>query len=146
MKKLIIYCVAFLFLNSTNVFADETDSLYIRLNKLMDTKEQYMQNKEQNILQLKQVLSIGTLLPEQIYEVNRKLYEEYRKYQSDSAIHYVLKNQEIAGQLGQEPLKIEADLQLSWLYMIKGMYIESTGLLENIRKENLPEDFGRHLL
>jgi cell division protein FtsB len=128
-----------LFFNLTESFAIDKDSLFIRLNKVMDNKEYYIKNKEQNIQKFKQVLTVEHLLPEQVYDINFQLYNEYRKYQSDSAIHYVLKNQEIANQLGREPLKIETDLQLSWLYLIKGMYIESLSLLENIRKEDLPE-------
>ncbi|GHT48726.1 hypothetical protein FACS189440_13010 [Bacteroidia bacterium] len=120
-------------------FANDKDSVSVRLNKVMDNKEKYIKNKEQNIQKFKQVLTIEHLLPEQIYDINLQLYQEYQKYQSDSAIHYVLKNQEIANQLGQEQLKIETDLQLSWLYMIKGMYIESKGLLENIQTKDLPE-------
>jgi hypothetical protein len=141
MKNIVLTITTiFSFFYGVDAFAKNgNDSLYILLNNALDNKEYYIQNKEQNIQKFKLALTIEHLLPEQIYDINFQLYEEYKKFQSDSAIYYVLKNQEIANQLGREQLKIETDLQLSWLYLIKGMYLESKGLLENIQTKDLSE-------
>jgi hypothetical protein len=131
--------ILLLFFNLTDSLANETDSLLIRLNKVMDNKEYYVKSKEQTIQKFKQVLTIKRLLPRQIYDINRQLYEEYKKYQSDSAVHYVLHNREIANQIEQEELKQETTIQLAWLYSTQGMYIESQELLESIDKNQLSE-------
>ena len=133
-------CLVLLFSYAAPGFAREMDSLSIRMTKMMENKEYFSQNKEDNIQKLKQILTIENLFPKQVYDIQLKLYEEYKKYKTDSAIYYVLENQKIADQLGQDKLKQETNLQLVWLYLIKGMYIESKDILENIRKENLPED------
>ncbi|MDR0541802.1 MAG: DUF6377 domain-containing protein [Dysgonamonadaceae bacterium] len=131
--------IALLLLHSTGIWAArEKDSLFIRLNKVMDNKEYYAMNKEQNIQNLKQMFVLSSLSPKQQYEINCKLYEEYVKYQSDSAVHYILNNREIARILGEEDLQYETAIRLAGLYSTKGMYIESKELLDRIDKKILP--------
>lgn len=139
-RKIMIYIFVLLFfLNSSGVFAGEKDSILIRLDKVLDNKEYYVINKEQNIRNLKQMFVISSLSPRQEYDINLKLYEEYLKYQSDSAVSYVLKNLEIARLLGQDELKYECEIRLAGLYSTKGMYIESKSLLDNVDKSVLPQ-------
>jgi hypothetical protein len=117
--------------------AAANDSLSVRLNKLLDNNAANIQNKEQRIHNLKRVLLFGNLLPLQEYDINVRLYDEYKKYQSDSAVSYILKNQKIARQLASEELQYETTIQLASLYCARGMYIESQNLLESIDKSRL---------
>ncbi|MDD3078626.1 MAG: DUF6377 domain-containing protein [Paludibacter sp.] len=94
-------------------------------------------NKEQKIQNLKRLLSLGNSLPRQQYNINTQLYKEYKKYQTDSAISYVIKNQKIADKLGSEELKQETLIQLAYLHCARGMYIESQNILESISKSKL---------
>jgi hypothetical protein len=118
-------------------FATEKDSLFIRLDKVLNNKDYYQCNKEQDILNLKQMLDTGFLSPRQEYDINLKLYEEYMKYQLDSAVNYVLKNREIGRILGQDEWIYETEIQLAGLYSTKGMFIESKELLDHIDKKAL---------
>ncbi|MDU1892577.1 MAG: DUF6377 domain-containing protein [Dysgonomonas sp.] len=137
MKKILI--IAFFTGITQNIFSENIDSIIVRLNRVMNNKNLYMEQKEENIEKLKQLLSVKDLSPEQSYDINLKLYEEYKKYKSDSAVHYILKNQKIAAALGKKDLQQEADLQLSWLYSTKGMYIEAKELIDKIDKKYLPD-------
>jgi len=130
---------AFLLL-STTLFAfpiQNVDSIYARLDKVMENRQLYMANKEEKILAIKQLLNIGNLSPEQAYDINLKLCYEYKKYKSDSAVFYTLKNIEIAKQLGNPYLRTKAEIELAWLYSTEGLYIESKELLDNINRANL---------
>ena len=130
--------IVLVLLNAVSLWANEKDSLFIRLNKVLADKEQYVINKEQGIQNLKQMLDVASLSLQQEYDINLKLYEEYLKYQSDSAVSYVLKNREIARRLGQDELKYESEIQLAGLYSTKGMFIESKELLDGIDITTLP--------
>lgn len=121
------------------LFSQSSDSIIIRLNRIVNNKDYYTTNKEQNIQNLKQLLSVKNLSLEQSYDINFKLYEEYKKYKSDSAVHYMLENRKIAKKLEKKDLQQESDLQLAWLYSTKGLYIESKQLLDNIDKRTLPQ-------
>lgn len=135
MKYIISVCLLLAF--STEIFAGEKDSLIVRLNNLMENNTTCTLNKEQKIQNFKRVLSLGNLLPRQQYDINTRLYEEYKKYQTDSAISYVIKNQKIADRLRNEELKQETLIQLAYLHCARGMYIESQNLLESINKSDL---------
>jgi len=134
-----IWMLVFVCLIPVNAWTNEKDSVFIRLEKVLDDKEYYVINKEKNIRNLKQMFAIDFLSLKQKYDINFKLYEEYMKYQTDSAVNYVLKNREIARMLGQNELKYESEIQLAGLYATKGMYIESKELLDGIDKKLLPQ-------
>ena len=134
-----IFPVIPLLLTSITGWAAGNDSLFVRLNKVLDNKEYYVINKEQNIRNLKKVFDISSLSPKQEYDINLKLYEEYLKYQLDSAVVYVFKNREIARFLKQDELIYESEIQLAGLYANKGMYIESKELLDHIDVKSLPQ-------
>jgi len=137
MKVFFIIILFFSFL--TKAFAGEKDSLLIRLNKIMDNKEYYVKDREQNIQQIKQTLNANHLTSERRYYIHMKLYEKYKKFQSDSAVVYILKNLDISNELGRKDLKQESVIHLAWLYSTRGMYIEAQDLLENFDKTDLPE-------
>lgn len=115
-----------------------SDSIKIRLDKVIAEKDLYVKEKEQRIVSLKRLLSFQNLPPRQLYDINRKLYLEYKKFKTDSAVHYVLRNKEIALECGDPALRSETDLQLAWLYSTKGRYIEAKKILDQIDRSKLP--------
>lgn len=139
MKNLVM--TVYLLLTGYMAFTQNTkDSVAARLDRVLDNRPSYIAGKEQKILTLKQMLSISNLLPQQVYDINNKLYNEYKKYRSDSAAFYVLKNREIADRLGNLKLRDKADIQLASLYSTAGLYIESKNLLDNIDRSSLPAE------
>jgi hypothetical protein len=138
MKKGILFI--FILVNTISIFAKAKDSIIVRLDEAMAKKELYVQEKEQRILSLKQLLSFQDLSAKQLYDINQKLYKEYRKFKIDSAVYYVLKNREIALKSENKTPRYETDLQLAWLYSTKGMYIEAKDILDKIDKEDLPTE------
>ncbi|WP_069660617.1 DUF6377 domain-containing protein [Arcticibacter eurypsychrophilus] len=119
---------------------NKRDSVSSRLNEVMDNRPFYTANKEGRILTLKQLLRISKLSPEQIYDINMKLCNEYKKYKSDSAVFYIQKNIAIAKKLNNRKLQNKANIELAWLYSTEGLYIESKSLLDNIDRFTLAAD------
>ncbi|GHT29181.1 hypothetical protein AGMMS49574_05160 [Bacteroidia bacterium] len=103
----------------------------------MQNKAYFMENKEQNIERLKQILTVKNLQIDQLYDMNSQLYEQYKKYQTDSAVSYILKNRELANRIGQEELQQESAIRLAWLYSSQGRYIESQNLLDSLDQSRL---------
>ena len=68
---------------------DETQSLSEYLDYVIENKHIFEAEKEERISRLRNLLGVSNLTPEQEYEINTKLYEEFRKYKLDSAIRYV---------------------------------------------------------
>jgi len=134
--KAFFFVIAF-FTILAEAFAGEQDSLLVRLDKVMDNKEFYVKNREHSIQQLKQTLNANHLNVERRYDIHLKLYEKYKKFRSDSAVVYILKNINIANDLGRKDLKQESMIHLAWLYSTLGMNIETQDLLENLDKSDL---------
>lgn len=128
----------FLFIFSIALYAESKDSIMTRLDKVMSKKELYVEEKERRILGLKQFLGRRDLSSFQLYDTYQKLYLEYKKFKTDSAVFYVLKNRTVAMEIGKPELYYETEFQLAWLYSTKGLYIEAKNILDKIRKEEIP--------
>lgn len=74
-----------------NVFSLPIPSLIQRLDKVLDAKESYVQQKVQRIDSLKKQLFLCNSLDEK-YMVTTRLVMEYRSYICDSAMKYVDEN------------------------------------------------------
>lgn len=135
--KNILLTVLLLLTQYTAFSITDPDSLYKRLDKVMDNRQLYMANKEEKIQGIKQLLHIENLSPQQTYDINLKLCYEYKKYKSDSAVFYILKNVQIGRDLANQYLRNKAEIELAWLYSTAGLYIESKNLLDNIERRTM---------
>ena len=61
---------------------------YRKLDKAIEQSERYVQERESRIQGFKSARKATDDARVQ-YDLNRSLYEEYRPYMSDSAIHYI---------------------------------------------------------
>lgn len=116
------------------------DSLVHALNAVVNNREYYINQKKEKIIILKELLVASKLETRQEYEINQKIYQEYKKYKIDSALHYVEKNKEIAEKLKDENLLNENALQRAYLYSTKGLFVESQKILKEFKTKNLPKD------
>lgn len=128
-KLLFIFFIALY----TPIYANSSDSLYLALNKELDSRTYYTDKKEEKIKNLKDILISGNISVHNKYDINQKIFKEYEKYKVDSAISYAKSNVEIAYLLN-DPDKInEAKLYLSSSYSSSGMYIEAKKIIEEVR-------------
>lgn len=118
----------------------ELDRLLKELDQAIQHRQFYTDRRERSIAGLKQQLKVTALSKEEIYTLNSKIYQEYKPYQSDSAIKYVNYNLEIASLL-KDPARIaESKLQLSALYSIAGMSMDAASLLRSLHSGQLTPD------
>ncbi len=134
MKALTLLITLFL---SSSIAVAQTDSLSAVLYSLIQNKEPFIEKKERDISEIKKMLEVPDLSKRQQYDINRKLFEEYKTYISDSAIHYAQNNLKIAYELNDSYAISETKLILASAYSIAGMFIESLDLLKSIEKRNL---------
>ena len=119
---------------------DETQSLSEYLDNIIENKHVYENAKEERIGKLRNLLSVTNLSPEQEYEINSRLYEEFRKYKLDSAIRYVERNLVIAKEQGNQRQVYLSDMHLAQLYSFSGMCVEANEILKSINSSELPRD------
>lgn len=122
------------------LYADnDLKSLADSLRRMIDEKPVFVQKKEQKIERIKCMLKGSGLSLQQKYSINLQLYNEYKKFVVDSAIHYANQNLEIARKLCKADLENQASLQLSLLYSMCGRYRDAELILEKIKTSELSQ-------
>lgn len=133
-KKLL--CILFVIIG-TVAAAQNSRAVFAELDNAIKNKKQYSQKREQRIGGLKKI-NEGGLPALQEYQVNKSLYQEYRKFKLDSAIYYVQQNLAIANAQKNTVLQDEATIQLANLYSSSGKFRESESLFKSISSKRLP--------
>lgn len=113
-----------------------TDSL----RRVIDEKHVFIKEKEDRINRIKCMLRSPGLTLEGEYRINLRLYNEYKKFHIDSAIHYVDRNIEISRQLNRPYFTNQSSLYLSLLYSMCGRFREAEIILKSIKTSELPKD------
>ena len=131
---LLLFCSFSLLSYSENELKILSDSL----NNLIDHEQEFINRKEEKIKKIKRRLKDASILEE--YKVNLQLHDEYRKFNIDSAVHYIKRNISIAITLGEQEWGIDSSLKLSLLYSMGGMYREAELLLKDIDPTQLSKE------
>lgn len=116
----------------------EIDSLLDELDTTIVNSQYYHNKKETEINKLKGLLKY-TSSNLQKYELYEKLYNEYKVYQSDSALNYARKSLKIAYTLNDLTKINSAKLNLASIMATLGMYKEATDILNKIDIKATPE-------
>ena len=115
----------------------QLDSLYQVLDTEISLSQQYVQAKKDRIQVLKNQKMNRSHGTQEEYIMNRALYEEYKSFISDSAIHYLNLNIDIAEDLQDRDKINEASIESASLFVRLGMYKEAADLLESIDHKTL---------
>lgn len=95
--------------------------------------------KETRIENLIKLLSEENATLENKYFINGKIIHEYEKYSFDKALAHIEKNIDMANKLNNSLLQNESQLKLSRLLVSSGRYKEAIDVLNEIERQNLPE-------
>ncbi|GAB1414687.1 DUF6377 domain-containing protein [Paludibacter sp.] len=129
-------CLSFI---CTPCYANELDSVLIELDKAIAEKEVYIKQKEQRISDLKQLLKISDITLNQKFDINTKLYNEYKSFIPDSAAVFILENLYISNKLDNHVWRDESKINLASLYSVSGMYIDTDKILNTISIDSMPD-------
>lgn len=102
------------------------------LDREIGNKAIYTKVHEQTIDILKLSLHNDTHTISEEYDINRRLYEKYKKYQVDSALSYSRRNVAIGRELGDMDKVHLARLQIVYLYSLNNRFLEAKTILDSI--------------
>ncbi|MBR4381256.1 MAG: hypothetical protein IKP48_08370 [Bacteroidaceae bacterium] len=130
-----------LMLVSLNSFGkDDLKALYDSLDYSVAHKNIYAQEKIKRIDDIRSALSYPNLNDVNKYVVYNQLYNEYWKFDLDSAIHYARLEVETAIRMEDEYRQTQAEFQLATSYAMHGMYLQAEQILSKHSLETLPKD------
>jgi len=139
MRKTLLFSILFIFFSLSAFGESELDSLFKQLDNKIKNNNTYIGLKETRIESLKNERNKPNITSDRIYSFNTLLYNEYRTFISDSAIHYMNENLDIAYHLN-DPQKInETSIDQAGLFSSLGMYKESLDILDKVNRKYLDE-------
>ena len=140
LKKRFLLLLIALGIGSVLYANDELKLLTDSLRRVIDEKHVFVKEKEDRINRIKCMLKSPGLTLEGEYRINLRLYNEYKKFHIDSAIHYVDRNIEISRRLNKPYFTNQSFLNLSLLYSMCGRFREAEIILKSIKTSELPRD------
>ncbi|MFK7904507.1 MAG: DUF6377 domain-containing protein [Chitinophagales bacterium] len=112
-----------------------------QLDQTIAEEDHYIALKESKIAGLKNQLQKPNTSSIEIYKLNGELYEEYKQYKFDSALHYIYANLDLSSTFNNSTELIEAKLNLSAILTTTGMPYESIENMHTIPKKQLNPDW-----
>lgn len=142
MLKRFLYLFLILLMTSSCLEANvlyNRDSLVKVLDRTLESKEYFIVQKNQKIDFFKQMLNNSPLSLDQEYILNSKLFDEYEKFQSDSALIYLNKNKLIALKLEDDKLLLETNIKIASVYSTVGLFVEAKSILDSLILKGLDD-------
>lgn len=100
-----------------------------RLDSVVENYEKYEKQKQQAINELKR--EAGTYVtPLEQYNYYKRIYDEYMKFDCDSAVHYAYLCQKVAEKAGMKKLETSALLDKIYIVVIHGELLEAQKLMK----------------
>ena len=131
--------ILILFISFSNVLLSQKDflSVLLKLDSTIAKSNLYSQKRERRIENYRKELRHVKPFSISEYKMNSQLYQEYKPYICDSAIHFQNKNIEIAILLHDKNKEDESKLELAYLMGSIGSYKEAVDLLKDIDRSKL---------
>lgn len=140
MKNIIIFlCLCTIYmcrLYAAN--SSRADSLLLKLDRVIKERPIYMEQKELKLVELKRQL-YRQIPAEERFAILGTLLDEYRSFNTDSALHVAEERERIAIRLGNPEYIDNARMNKADVLGMTGMYKEVMDLMQNIHANRLSE-------
>lgn len=119
--------------------SSRADSLLLKLDQAIKERPIYMEQKELKLVELKRQLH-RQIPDEERFAILGTLLDEYRSFNTDSALHMAEEREQIAIRLGNREYIDNARMNKADVLRMTGMYKEVMDLMRNIHIDRLPVD------
>lgn len=119
--------------------SSRADSLLLKLDQAIKERPIYMEQKELKLVELKRQLH-RQIPDEERFAILGTLLDEYRSFNTDSALHMAEERERIAIRLGNREYIDNARMNKADVLGMTGMYKEVMDLMRNIHIDRLPVD------
>ncbi|WP_290391063.1 DUF6377 domain-containing protein, partial [uncultured Bacteroides sp.] len=118
--------------------SSRADSLLLKLDRVIKERPIYMEQKELKLVELKRQL-YRQIPAEERFAILGTLLDEYRSFNTDSALHVAEERERIAIRLGNPEYIDNARMNKADVLGMTGMYKEVMDLMQNIHANRLSE-------
>lgn len=140
MKKIIIFLsICLVCTCAVRAAGSRADSLLLKLDRAIKERPAYMRQKELKIEDLKKQLFRATT-DEDRFSLLGTLLDEYRSFNTDSALHVAQERERIALRLQNKQHIDNARMNMADVMAMTSMYKETMDVMKSIPADRLPED------
>lgn len=134
-----VFAVFFLLACEEHSAYTQTAKLYKTLDSLIEHHDEIINAKEKQITALSSSLHSVNLTPEQEYNINLRLYDEYMAFCFDSAYHYINRNLQNKFTLSDPERFAISAIRMAHILSVSGIYENARHLLNNIETSQLSD-------
>lgn len=140
MKKIIIFLsICLVCACAVRAAGSRADSLLLKLDRAIKERPAYMRQKELKIEDLKKQLFRATT-DEDRFSLLGTLLDEYRSFNTDSALYVAQERERIALRLQNKQHIDNARMNMADVMAMTSMYKETMDVMKSIAADRLPED------
>ena len=132
-----IWFIALLLTQTVMVMAQDKEQLYETLDSLIAHYDEQTAEKERRIKSIKDGVSGISLTPEQRFELNMRLYDEYIAYKYDSAYYYIQQNVEQLRGTDDHDRFAASAVRMAHILSVTGLFNMARELMDEINPEVL---------
>ena len=111
--------------------------LYQTLDSLIEQYDQLTAEKERRVIALKEGVKGITLTPEQQYDLNQRLYDEYVAYKFDSAFYYIDKNVKALSHSSDHNRFAASAVRMAHILAVTGLFDRARRLLDDVNPDSI---------
>lgn len=111
--------------------------LYQTLDSLIEHYDQLTAEKERRVTAIKEGVKGITLTPEQQYDFNQRLYDEYVAYKFDSAFYYIDKNVKALSASRDHNRFAASAVRMAHILAVTGLFDRARRMLDQVNPDSI---------
>jgi hypothetical protein len=139
MIRFLLISIMLVMATSSSARQQSNQSLYQTLDSLIAQYDQLTAEKERRVANIKDGVRGMTLTPEQQYDLNQRLYDEYVAYKFDSAFYYIDRNVKALSASADRDRFAASAVRMAHILAVTGLFDRARRLLDEVNPDSISD-------
>ena len=139
MIRFLLVPVLLLIATTCSASQQSNQALYHTLDSLIANYNQLTAEKERRVTNIKDGVRGIKLSPEQQYDLNQRLYDEYVAYKFDSAFYYIEKNVNALSASAEHDRFAASAVRMAHILAVTGLFDRARRLLDKVNPDSISD-------
>lgn len=139
MIRFLLVPVLLLIATTCSASQQSNQALYHTLDSLIAKYDQLTAEKERRVTNIKDGVRGIKLSPEQQYDLNQRLYDEYVAYKFDSAFYYIEKNVNALSASADHDRFAASAVRMAHILAVTGLFDRARRLLDKVNPDSISD-------
>ena len=139
MIRFLLISIMLVMATSSSASKQSNQSLYQTLDSLIAQYDQLTAEKERRVANIKDGVRGMTLTPEQQYDLNQRLYDEYVAYKFDSAFYYIDRNVKALSASADRDRFAASAVRMAHILAVTGLFDRARRLLDEVNPDSISD-------